>query len=160
MLNPIVISAPQAVALVAALALFLFALDRFLRSDVWDPWAGQTRTAPPVKAAARGRHRPENIPNPTDWAAVTAKRLNGQHLERFTLTPVADEHAAIAERLQIVRDRDIPRTMWSWSDNQPVMHEREPAGLPDRQPVEPGPLHVTPDVAQDPEDTRELESVA
>lgn len=131
MLSPVVIPLPLALALIAVLAAALYAANRFLHIEPADPWAGQSWAwNAPADKPTGGRHRPENIADPIDWATLTARRLNGERRARYAV-PV------LAPGAEVVLDI---------------------AGLPDREPIEPGHLHVTGDLAA--EDTRELVTVA
>lgn len=124
MLSPIVIPVPLALALVVLLAVAVYAANRILEgATIVNPWAGQS-WAWNAPSKPSGRHRPENIAEPIDWATLTARRLNAEHRARYAPRP-----AIQAAPLEI-------------------------AGLPDREPVEPGPLHI---IA---EDTRELATAA
>lgn len=173
MLNPVVIPLPLALAFVALLAAAFYAADRFLRADTWNPWAGQSWAAP----APTGRHRPENIPEADrrDWAYIAAMRMSEsvqrQHRVRTAASGLLE--IELAARIEEVRTTD-GNSMWPWSDPPEI------AGLPDREPVEPAPLHIPADVSdwrqplteferaagvleieagQLVEDTRELETV-
>jgi len=152
MLNPVVIPVPLALAFIVAFAAAVYAADRFLRAEAWDPWA-ETATETPAPAT-RGRHRPESIAAPVTLADIRSRPRR--------ILPVE-----MAARIEEVREQD-GNSMWSWSPPLEI------AGLPDREPVEPGPLHIAEDVHPAPcgfpdvvpcictaivEDTRELETV-
>jgi hypothetical protein len=155
MFNPVVIPLPLALIFVVLLAVALYTLDRTLRTEVWNPWAGQTWAAP-----TGGRHRPESIPEADrrDWAYIVAMRMSEsvqrQHQERPTLV------AELSAGIERIRELD-GNAMWSL-DAQPEIEatpaplQIEAAGLPDREPIEPGPLHVAGDIEWD---TRELAAV-
>lgn len=150
MLNPVVIPLPLALAFVVAFAASLYAADRFLRADTWNPWSGQSWASP----APTGRHRPENIPETDrrDWAYIVAMRMSEsvQRQHRVHIAASGLLEIELAARLEETRKRDGDN-VWSWSDDEDP-RAQEVAGLPDREPVEPGPLHIT-------GDTRELETV-
>lgn len=137
MFNPVVIPLPIALALVVVFAAILYAADRFLRADTWNPWAGQSWASP----APTGRHRPENIPEADrrDWAYIAALRMSESVQHRVRTTASGLLEIELAARIEEVRSTD-GNSMWSWSDPQI-------AGLPDREPIEPTPLHIPADVA-------------
>jgi hypothetical protein len=146
MLNPVVIPLPVALAFIVAFAAALYAANRFLRTDVWNPWDGQAWSSP---APTGGRHRPESIPEADrrDWAYIVAMRMSEsaqrQHRENqpriATSAPLEIEASPV--RYELVVQHGWPLQI---------------AGLPDREPVEPGPLHVAGDVEWD---TRELAAI-
>jgi hypothetical protein len=146
MLNPVVIPLPVALAFVVAFAAALYAANRYLRTDAWNPWDGQTWASP---APTGGRHRPESIPEADrrDWAYVVAMRMSesAQHQPRIaTSAPLEIEAPPVRYELAVQHGWPL----------RPL--EIEAAGLPDREPVEPGPLHVAGDIEWD---TRELVKV-
>jgi hypothetical protein len=132
MLSPVVIPLPLALAFIALLAVALYAANRFLNIEPASPWTGQTWAAP--AAPTGGRHRPENIANPVDWADIVSKRMQEQQRARVAVWLGPDA----AETLWPVADDGAPLCL---------------AGLPDREPIETGPLHIIG------EDTRELVTV-
>lgn len=140
MFNPVVIPLPIALALVVAFAATLYAADRFLRADTWNPWAGQSWASP----APTGRHRPENIPEADrrDWAYIVAMRMSEsvQRQHRVHIAASGLLEIELAARIEETREQD-DNSMWSWSDPLEI------AGLPDRYPAEPAPLHIPADVA-------------
>lgn len=123
MLSPVVIPFPLALVLVVLLAVAVYAANRLLSADVVNPWAGQSWAFnAPADKPTGGRHRPENIAEPIDWATLTARRMLADHRARVTVEPRTQLAAIEAAPLPI-------------------------AGLPDREPIEPGHLHVTGDLA-------------
>jgi hypothetical protein len=141
MLNPVVLPLPLALAVVAALALAAYAYRRWLE-DTPNPWAGQPWAEKAPRRArsspSPGRHRMTRAiaadPNRRDWAAIAAERIDEAH-RRASL---------------VVADWRQPLT-----DFERRIGVIEIAGLPDRSPVDPGPLHVTGDI-----DTHELATIA
>jgi hypothetical protein len=134
MLSPLVIPFPLAVALVVLLAAVLYVIDHVLRADVWNPWAGQSWSAPAARTG--GRHRPESIPEADrrDWAYVVAMRMH-EAARRQTRDVVLD-----LEQIEIAGHDD--RAL----DTHPA-----PCGFPDVMPC------ICAAIA---EDTRELATVA
>lgn len=79
MLDPVVVSIPLALAFIAALAVGAVAVDRYLRTDIWNPWDGQswaedpTRVPlpiplPPTPPGARHRLGTIDAPYRPHWA--------------------------------------------------------------------------------------------
>jgi len=82
MLDPVVLPLPLALAFMVALAVFLYAVDRFLHTDAPSLWA----VAP---AKAPGRHRLGLVAEPYryDWAAATAERLTRDYAALVAAQP-------------------------------------------------------------------------
>lgn len=143
MLSPIVIPVPLALVFVALLGVVFWAANRFLRAADFNPWAGQTwATTSGAPAATGGRHRPENIAHPIDWADVMASRLVHQHAAY-----VADYRQPLTDFERRMGVLEIEGAASEPCSDMGSGLMLAVAGLPDRVPVVPGPLHVTGDIA-------------
>lgn len=73
MLNPVAVSVPLALAIIAALTIGAVTVDRYLRTDIWDPWAEDPTPMPlpvPLPTPPGPRHRLGTVLEPyrPHWA--------------------------------------------------------------------------------------------
>lgn len=125
MLNPIVIPVPLALTVVALIAAVLYSTDRLVYGE-WLSLRPQSTPSP-----TNGRHRPECIDQPLTVDDI--RRIRRADKAKATLATLEE----VAPGVIVFRN--------------PLALEAGPttqlAGLPDREPVDTGTLHITSDIA-------------